>query len=253
MILFTENLAQNVLTETVGKEELFSTNQIASKVIDSLIGFASVEIFENYLVAFSKDIRAYAQDKFSSHVLQKLVFLSALRCAENKEVAAEADPLIERNYNLCLEVKMSHKNNCKEFVTKVSKFLLNNLEDLVTDQYANHVIRTCLSSLAGIQYENLVEIMLEKKIKITTSVPFEDWKEIIEEFANRLRLWPQFVDFPYEGLSSGLLQSLVCVLRIVNKDLLKSIGSFLLTESLSKPLEDHTTQLKAFSKDFSIR
>lgn len=253
MLPFLETLAQNVLTETIGKEDLFSTNQIASKVIESLIGFASVELFENYLTAFSKDIRAYAQDKFSSHVMQKLIFLSAIRCTESGGTDPEADPLNERNYNLALELKASHKNYCKEFVTKVSKFLLNNLEDLVADQYANHVIRTCLGSLAGVQYENVVEIMLEKKIKITTSPPFEDWKEIVEEFANRLRLWPQFIDFPYEGLSSGLLQSLVCALRIVNKDLLKSIGSHLLTESLTKPQEDHETQIKVFAKDFSIR
>lgn len=202
---------------------------------------------------FAKDIRAYSQDKFSSHVLQKMVFLSALRVNSAASEDRQLDLLDERNYNLTAKVSEDHKLKCQAFVTKVSKFLLNNLEELITDQYANHVIRSCLGSLAGIQYEDVVAKVSQGEQHLKGSAVREDWKEIVEEFANRLRVWPQFVDFPYEGLSSGLLQTLACVLRVVNKDLLKSIGGFLLSESLSKPDEAHTTQIKAFSTDFSIR
>lgn len=249
---FPENLANNVLSQTEDKEELFSTNQIASKVIETLIGFAATETFEKYQEVFSQDIRAYSQDKFSSHVLQKMIYLSALRVHSAPSEDPELDLLDERNYNLTMKVPEAHKIKCKEFVTKVSKFLLNNLEELVTDQYANHVIRSCLGSLAGIQYEDVTGKVSQGE-QLKNSPITEDWKEIVEEFANRLRVWPQFLDFPYEGLSSGLLQSLVCVLRVVNKDLLKSIGSLLLSESLSKPHDTHATKLRAFSTDFSIR
>lgn len=240
------------MSQTEGQEELFATNQIASKVIETLIGFASTETFETYQDVFAKDIRAYSQDKFSSHVLQKMVFLSALRFDSAQSTDRDLDLLDERNYNLTQAITESHRLKCQAFVTKVSKFLLNNLEELVTDQYANHVIRSCLGSLAGVQYEDVVA-KGSQGTPLKTVTVHEDWKEIVEEYANRLRVWPQFVDFPYEGLSSGLLQCLVCVLRVVNKDLLKSVGSFLLSESLSQPHETHATKLRAFSSDFSIR
>lgn len=254
IVSLSETLANNVLSQTEGEEELFSTNQIASKVIETLIGFAPIETFERYQDVFSKDIRAYSQDKFSSHVLQKMIFLSALRFNSAPSKDAQLDLLDERNYNLTAVVPEEHKAKCHAFVTKVSKFLLNNMEELITDQYANHVYRSCLGSLSGIQYEDVVGKVLQGEPQLKSSVVVhEDWKEIVEEFANRLRVWPQFVDFPYEGLSSGLLQTLACVLRVVNKDLLKSVGGLLLSESLSQPHETHATQLKAFSSDFSIR
>lgn len=246
-------MANNVLSQTDGQEELFSTNQIASKVIETLIGFAADETFEQYQEVFSKDIRAFSQDKFSSHVLQKMIFLSSLRVNSTPSKDPELDLLDERNYNLTGSFSDEHRTKCRSFVTKVSKFLLNNLEELVTDQYANHVIRSCLGSLAGVQYEDVVGKAVQGEQLLKGSTTEEDWKEIIEDYANRLRVWPQFVDFPYDGLSSGLLQTLACVLRVVNKDLLKSIGGVLLTDSLSKPDEAHPTKLKAFSSEFSIR
>lgn len=231
---------------------MFVTNQIASKVIETLIGFASTETFELYQDLFGKDIRAYSQDKFSSHVLQKMVFLSALRCSTDSVSSDQLNLLDERNYNSTLDVKEDHKSKCNLFVTKISKFLLNNLEELVTDQYANHVIRACLGSLAGIPHEDFTGKMAQGEQIKALQCP-EEWKELVEEFANRLRVWPQFVDFPYEGLSSGLLQSLICALRVVNKDLLKSVGGLLLSDSLGKPNESHATGINAFSTEFSIR
>lgn len=181
-----------------------------------------------------------------------MVFLSALRYNAGPSQETGPSLLDERCYNLTVAVSADHKLKCGAFVTKVSKFLLNNLEELVTDPYANHVIRACLGSLAGIQYEDVMA-KVSQGVHLKSSAGPEDWHEIIEEYANRLRVWPQFLDFPYEALSSGLLQSLVCVLRVVNKDLLKSVGTLLLTESLGQPHETHATQRRAFSTEFSIR
>lgn len=243
-----------MLSETLDQEQLFATNQIASKVIDTLIGFGPVEVFEKYQEVLSSDIRTLVADKFASHVLQKLVYLSALRCnARATPAKADTDLTRDHDYNLHSEFSAEHVKKCERFVCKVSKFLLNNLEDTVTDQYANHVIRTCLLSLAGVVDSDAMEKASKNEQVTTVAVKCVEWQEILEEYANRLRMWPQFTDFPYENLTSGLLQSLFYALKVVNKDLLKSIAGSLLSESLSQAHEEHETKLKAFSTEASVR
>lgn len=247
---FVVNMANNVLEQTVDKEVRTSSNQVACTIVETLLPFTSAENFERFQTKFAEGFRPICSDKFASHILQKLVSLSMLRAvgsagntdAESSEPQAKKRKTVslvpsEREYNSSTEFSEEHKAKCAEFVVKVSKFLLNNLEDFVWDTYGNHVMRTCFDSLTGIYQVKKSFITNEAAEKASPNdkrydVP-EEWIEVLREYANRLQAWPQFPDFPYNELSSGLMQSLCVALYTRDKSILKSLGKRLLKDAFA--------------------
>lgn len=248
-----ETMADNVLEQTTDKEIHTSSNQIACTIIETLLPFANAENFERFQKQFASSFRPICSDKFASHILEKLVVISMLRgtaLENNAEPTAEATaPLAkkkktndlpnEREYNLNTEFSDEHRATCREYVVKVSKFLLNNLEDFVWDTYGTHVMRTCFDSLSGAYHAKKSFISnepVEKKEETPKSliVP-DDWLEVLQEYATRLQAWPQFPDFPYNELSSGLIQSLCTALHTRDKSTLKHLGKRLLNDAFLPP------------------
>lgn len=250
-------MADNVLEQTVDKEVHISSNQIACTIIETLLPFARDENFERFQRQFAATFRPICSDKFASHILQKLVTVSMLRAiaplnqATTEETSDEpaskkrrttALPN-EREYNLTNEFSETHRQHCREFVEKVSKFLLNNLEDFVWDTYGSHVMRTCFDSLTGIHQVKKSFITNEPDISKPQpddkrlTVP-DEWLEILQEYATRLQAWPQFADFPYDELSSGLLQGLCIALYSRDKNMVKHLGKKLLNDAFLTTVKD---------------
>lgn len=236
-----ELLATNVIEQTKGREIVLSSHQIASKVIENLLEFCSDETLEEYQEAFKADIRSLCLNGFSSHVLEKLISISAVRYLSKNSVEDEPP---EKKIKTEDETSPGSQSKSKSFVETCSKFLLNNLEEFVWDSYANHVIRTCLATLSG--------RIVEEKLPIPG-----EWTEIFKEYVARLRDWPFFADFPYQELTSGLLQSLIQALARVDKNTLKSIGGFFTEPNTAEAAEEDqgaSSKLhKLFSSESSIR
>uniref|UniRef100_A0A1B0EXZ7 Uncharacterized protein n=1 Tax=Phlebotomus papatasi TaxID=29031 RepID=A0A1B0EXZ7_PHLPP len=236
-----ELLATNVIEQTKGREIVLSSHQIASKVIENLLEFCSDETLGEYQEAFKADIRSLCLNGFSSHVLEKLISISAMRYLTKNSVEDEPP---EKKIKTEDGIPPGNLSQSKSFVETCSKFLLNNLEEFVWDSYANHVIRTCLTTLSG--------RILEEKVPIPG-----EWTEMFKEYVARLRDWPFFADFPYQELTSGLLQFLIQALARVDKNTLKSIGGFFTEPNTSEtPEEDQESPSKLhklFSTESSIR
>lgn len=240
-------MANNVLEQTAEKEIHTSSNQVACTVIEVILPFASDEHIERYQNAFASNYRPICSDKFSTHILEKLVAIAMLRgvAPDNKPSADAETPQAkrrktdeipsERDYNLNSEFTDEHRQKCREFVVRTSKFLLNNLEDFVWDTYGSHVMRTCLDSLSGVfQVKKSFVTNTPADAKSSTEPPLtvpEDWLIVVQEYAKRLHAWPQFADFPYSELSSGLLQSILNALHKRDKSAIKELGKKLLNES----------------------
>lgn len=240
-------MADNVLEQTVDKEIHTSSNQVACTIIETLLPFSSAENFERFQTTFASNFRPICSDKFASHILEKLVAVSMLRgVGEMNEQDVSAAPEAkkrkvaaipsERDYNLTSKFSEEHRQVCREFVVKASKFLMNNLEDFVWDTYGSHVMRTCFDSLSGIFQIKKSFIggnsgaPNDKSAEKNLNVP-DDWLEILQEYAKRLQAWPQFPDFPYNELSSGLIQSLCMALHTRDKSTIKHLGKRLLIEA----------------------
>lgn len=266
MNVFTACMANNVLEQTTDKEVHISSNQVASTIVETLLPYSSDDNFERFQRQFADNFRPICSNKFASHILQKLISISLLRGVAKENVNAEEsnEPPVKKqkvssipnecDFNLTTEFSDEHRQKCREFVVKASKFLLNNLEDFVWDFYGSHIMRTCFDSLTGIfkvktnfltNASNDNKSNEEKRL----TVP-DEWLETLQEYAIRLQAWPQFVDFPYSELSSGLLQSLLLALNTKDKKAIKHMGKRLLNESfLPVAKEEETGATEGDSKE----
>lgn len=228
-------------------------------------------MYEKYANLVFENIRIVCSDKFASFLLQSLVEISFIRCATESETVSEDNepPAFKRfkrqeeadviGHNLKHNFPSEHKNFCKNYVEKVSKFLLNNLEDYVFDYAGNHIIRKCIASLSGkATKRNSMASARNSRghnetIEIVTLTVPEEWADIIREYAVRLEAWPQFPDFPYNELTSALLQTLLDSFTIIDKKLISIYGKHLLKESFCNETEGESKLSKVFSTESSVR
>ncbi|KAL3287548.1 hypothetical protein HHI36_002016 [Cryptolaemus montrouzieri] len=214
----------NVFQQTEEQEIQCCCNQIGCRVIEMLLSFANDEVMKRYMECFSKDLRPLCSDKFASHVLEELVSQSYKRSIQN-----DNDEM---------------KNVYRNFTLKISKYLLNNLEDFVWDIYGNHIIRTCLRSLANIPKEESKTMNREKKVKLETEeYPLDpEYSDVIIEYGERILTWPQFPDLCKSEKTSGLLQIILRALHNVNSKLLKKYLKKLLNSCFAPDAEENPKQ-----------
>ncbi|KAK5647264.1 hypothetical protein RI129_002156 [Pyrocoelia pectoralis] len=186
----------NVFQQTEDQEVNCCCNQVGCRVIQTFLPFASQEYLERYMRVLTADLRPFCSDSFASHVLQTLV-----------DVTCEK--------SLRTDIDEEFKENCRGTTVKISKFLLNNLEDYVWNTYGNHIIRTVLKNLGN-------------------ASDISEYVSILKDYGNRLLVWPQFLDLPYSELTSGLLQILLKALQSVDAKLLDVYMNKLLNECFTK-------------------
>lgn len=100
-----------------------------------------------------------------------------------------------------------------KWVLKVGRFILNNLDEFVWDDYANYPIRTVLLSLAGlpptdsnsnqsqvqrsekgsvpVNFSSALMKTEEEEVQEDVSLP-DGFRELLKEYYERLSSWPQF-------------------------------------------------------------
>lgn len=178
-------------------------------MIETLLPFANDAVLARYMKAFGDDLRPICSDRFATHVLEALVIQSTTR-------------------SLLPDKPEDVRESYKSFALKISKFLLNNLEDFVWDTYGNHVIRTCLLSLAKIPKED-PKGQIDVNQNEDTDIP-EYYAEIVNDYGERLIVWPQFKELCNNELTSGFLQVLMKALKKTNKKLLNKYMKKLLEE-----------------------
>lgn len=264
-------MADNVLESCEEKEVIFCTHPLASKTLEALLSHASPEVFEKFTSVLLPSLRLLVNDALASYVLESCLKISTIRGisvkGEINPIEVEEEPAAKKNkftkvsscldYNLKLDVKHSHKNYCVQLVEKISRFLLNNLEDYLKENNANHLIRTCLQCMSGIlsqkNHFHKVEVT-NLKLQHNVVVP-DSWSEIAAEFATRLMSWPQFPDLAFDESSSVVLQTLCQSLK--NVDSQKEVFKTLIKTIMKKSFKDETEtedpeDFKAFSSTASL-
>lgn len=196
--------------QTENEEINCCCNQVGCRVVEMLLPFANDDALERFINVLGEDLRPLCSDRFASHVLEALL--------------AE-----------CCKLSASHESDdfrekCKCFTIKISKFLLNNLEDFIWDTYGNHIIRKVLINLAQITIEEKRNASKKQQLLDEAIYP-QDYIDIVKDFGERLITWPQFKDLPYSELTSGLLQILLHALKKVDEELLIKYLKKLLTDS----------------------
>ncbi|XP_017079413.1 nucleolar protein 9 [Drosophila eugracilis] len=256
------NMANNVFEQTHDQEIHLASNQIVSKALETLVGFVDDVQLERYFNKFGETLRPLCSDRFASHVLQKMVEIAFLRGVGKSAIQDSSDAgtsskrakpdaaQVEEEYNLEADFSEDHREKCRQFVLRISKFMLNNLEDFVWDTCASHIMRTSILCLVGM---HVPKIAFEKggtdmaKHRKLYAVP-DEWKEVMKEFPQRLEMWPHFADFPYQEHSSSLLGVICLALSVADKSVLKHFAKKILTIGLLKPNDDDEQKEDADTK-----
>lgn len=247
-------LVNNVLERTKDEELNVIGNQLGCRVIELLLPFASAKDLERYINVLSPELRKLCSDNFTSHVVETLLRVACERATlhlqakdstcDSEEVPSKKPKLESQKTEAYDE---DHIQKCNEFTIKLSKYALNNLEDFVWDQYANHILRSVLKCLSGITLlpgekpkVNIFKTTVDDGKGIPpgqTTVSYknvpEEFEEIVKEFVNRLSAWPQFKDLPYQNITSGLLQVLLYAIKNIDKNATKNLIRKLLDESFA--------------------
>merc|ERR1719430_567495 len=127
-----EIFVSNVMQQTEGEERVLCGNQLASRVIELILPYASPSVSARIAAALIEDLRLACMDPFMSHVLEKLLVLSTF-AKEGQQV----------------EIKEEEASARQAWMVKVCKFVSNNLEDFCQDTYASHILRTVVQCAIG--------------------------------------------------------------------------------------------------------
>lgn len=198
----------NVYEQTIGHEIEYAQNQVGSRILDSLLKYANLETIQRLVTTFNPSLRLLSNDRFASHVLQKIVMVCADR--GNKRIVLESNA--EQNVDANIEVKESEVESYNSIVLKLSKYFINNIEEFVYDTYANHLLRTVIECLGGLI--DKPESNDKKKMIFDVRRPvIQEYKDLLSATCNRLYKWPCFLEFGKDELTSGLLQSALYSLK----------------------------------------
>ncbi|XP_052888402.1 nucleolar protein 9 [Anopheles moucheti] len=222
-------IANNVMGQLKGKEIRTASNQVGSRVLENLLVYTGEETFAPLMDMFAENFRVFCCDIFASHVLQKMLHIAMLRAVaplqpekdeqesqqqSKKKKPGSADwnensvwPCVE--YSMKEEYSDEHRQKCRQFVERMAKFLVNNMEEFVWDMKANFVIRQCMLNLSGITEKKAVEGSESKPL----TVP-EQWQKLLHEFSVHLMSWPQFGDLAHTDLTAVMLQDLLRAVEV---------------------------------------
>ncbi|XP_071448879.1 nucleolar protein 9 [Hetaerina americana] len=196
-----EVFVNNAFDETVGEEINLSCNQLVSRAIETLLPSASTEVIQRFTKAFSQDLRPLFGDPFASHVLQKLLLIVAKQTKDSLVGKGDSSGVKD------------------DWVIRVGRFALNNLEDFAWDTYANHVIRTVLlCTSGGKESDNMsskggvLSAKSMEELKSECELPTQ-YVDLLKDYHRKLKTWPQIGDMAFEGVTSGLVQSLLFALK----------------------------------------
>ncbi|XP_065214467.1 nucleolar protein 9 [Planococcus citri] len=214
---------ENVFEQLEGNEIEYSRNQVVSRIVDNLLPFASDERVRQFMEVFGENVRPVCTDPFASFVFQKLMSVVTRRFLDEESASTTATATAST-------AAEETRSKYKPWLVKTFSYVLNNVEEFVFDQYANHVMRTAIKCMAG-------DTQLREN-ESNFVVDDQDFRAILDNFASRLLKWPQLSKLPLQNLSSGLVQVLLESLSKSNSKLVKRLCRKFLGECYSRQEND---------------
>ncbi|XP_045131829.1 nucleolar protein 9-like isoform X2 [Portunus trituberculatus] len=236
-----EILVRNFMRELEqdGQQRSLASNQIISRILDDVLPHADVAQVLAMNIVFGEDLRAMCVDPYASHVLQTLLTL-ALKYAQKGAVQKRHEENEEENEEkeLLIHVSDDQRQEFSTFLDKVGRFVYNNLEDFVKHKYASHVVRTVLEVCSGIEVEQSIRSSqrsqtshaLCKEGKILVVPPTV--KQVLLNIAVRFTRLPDLIEVMSTEYGSAVLQSLLSVLKHVDRDQCAAVVTHLIQHGL---------------------
>ncbi|XP_063975128.1 nucleolar protein 9 [Diachasmimorpha longicaudata] len=230
----------NVFEQTIDHEVAYAKNQVGSLVLDTLMKYASLEVIQRISDAFSPTLRPICSDRFASHVLERII----QTCADRGNRKSKSEPLKDE-----VPIAVEEVAKYNDITIKLSKYMINNIEEFIDDPYANHILRTsihCLGGLIDREDEKKKTVILTQRREVIQS-----YTDLLTDAGNRLLRWPKFMEFGKEQLTSGLLQTYIVTLKDVDAKLTRSIIKKIISECFNENSEDSLSNI--FDTESSLR
>lgn len=196
--------------------------------------------------------------------MNQLIQIAFLRCAteESPEVLPPKRNKDDENndefgvfyYNLKKTFPNSHKIFCMDFIERVCKHLLKNLDDYIYDSSGNHLLQGCLICLSG-KAKTIKDMQnnsqcIEIKAVLKMTVP-ELWSRVLRSIAVKIYRMPAMLDFPNNELTTELLRTLLGSLGIGHPKFVFVYGINLLMKFFSE-IDASTNLPKVYSNELSL-
>lgn len=166
-----EAFINSVLDEASGKELKLVTNQICSKLMERIILFGGDQQLIGIFRLFTNHFVSLAHHKYSSHVLETLLV----------RMAGLVEKELAKTGSMDDDVTVEHL-----FISMVQE-LFPKIEEMVTHQYASHVLRMLILILAGKKLPSAVtanSTLRSKKSKIARKmIEIKDNEDFDRSFA----------------------------------------------------------------------
>lgn len=236
----------NVYDQMVGQEIEYSKNQTGSRVIDSLMDYASFEVIKRFSDAFTPSLRLLCCDRFASHVLEKIIRVCADRGNRNEDDSEELKVKKEE----AVDIASDQVDEYNQIALKLCKFTINNFEEFVYLDYANHVLRTAIECLGGL-FNKIDDKNNNNGMYQPRRIVNQDYIDLLKISGSRLINWPQFREFGKDNLTSGLLQALLCSVQDVDSKLNSKIIEKITSDCFTANTDDSLSDI--FDKEYSLR
>ncbi|XP_012283949.1 nucleolar protein 9 [Orussus abietinus] len=211
-LIFANNFSQ----EAAGHEVDYARNEVGSKVLEMLLDIGTLEIINRLVDALWGSLRPVCCDRYASHVVQKIIYVCADRGNKNEEAPVEG---VKKEQSEDNTLKDSERESYDKVALKLSRYVINNMEEFMWDTYANHVLRTVVEALGGFtkkRHQNKKTVMPSFESKLNMK---KEYTELLVDFCKRIYKWPQFPQLGQDELTSGLLQVVLLSLKGVDSTL----------------------------------
>jgi len=201
---------ENVFEQTEAEERKLCGNQLASRVIELLLPSAEKKVRQRFCLALGTDLRLVCMDPFMSHVLEKLLLLLSFH---ESECSDEYD-LVDQ-----------------EWILKVCRFVVNNLEDFCNDVYASHLLRTCIQCLAGARSQSQGGVQRTEGYDKLVAWKFKEkeveFAEVLETLASRI--FSLNAESVFGDICAHVLLMFLEVTNLSSPKLARSVAKHILT------------------------
>ncbi|XP_076064919.1 nucleolar protein 9 [Oratosquilla oratoria] len=218
-----EILLKNLFREMhrEGQEKNLACNQIVSRILDDALPLAGVGEVVQFCDVLVQDMRELSVDPFASHVLQTLAVLALRHLQKGKSTnqVTEESKGNEDPEPQAVAVTKEQKTSLKTFLSKLVRFVFNNLDEFMYDTYASHIVRSVLECCSGVEVKDSIRssnrAQLSHSIREVETqvlrVP-KELKGLLTDIIGRFCQIPNFADMVCGDCSSAVLQCALMVL-----------------------------------------
>ena len=142
----TEEMLLNLIQALVPLVEQIGTNQYGTRVIQDLIDFLNTDkAFMNFINIIIPHVKLLITDLNGSHIIYKLILTKNKRIKIIEDIICMQVKDIAITRKGCSFLKKYFEFEEEKDLIKIKQCILQNLKDIITDQYGNYVIQSILT------------------------------------------------------------------------------------------------------------